>query len=56
MLANFFVKIEQVSFFPKTAIYKKKFALPPRGRDPFHRQQEYLQYQQIGATPGNLSQ
>ena len=29
MLANFFVKIEQVIFFPNTVIYKKNQAIPP---------------------------
>jgi len=56
MVANFFVKIEQVIFFPNTVIYKKNQAHPPRGRDSFHRQQVYLLYQPIGETPWNPSQ
>jgi len=55
MLANFIVKIEQKRVFPSTVIYKKKFAHPPRGRDPFHCQ-VYLLYQPIGDSPWNLSQ
>ena len=56
ILADLFVTIEQVRFFPDTVIYKKKFAHPPRGRDPFHHQQVYLLFQPIGDTPGILSQ
>ena len=51
ILANFFVKIEQVRFFPCTVIYKKNQAHPPRGRDPFHCQQVHLLDQPIGDTP-----
>jgi len=55
MAANFFVKIEQVIFFPNTVIYKKNQAHPSRGRDSFYRQQvyRYLLYQPIGVTPWN---
>jgi len=56
MISNFFLKIEQVRFFPNTVIYKKNYAHSPRGRDPFHRQQVYLLYQPIGDTPWNPSQ
>jgi len=56
MVANFFVTIEKVKFFPNTIIYKKNQAHPPRGRDSFHRHQVYLIYQPIGETPWNPSQ
>ena len=56
MLANLFVKFEQVRIFPNIVIYKKNWAHLPRGRDPFHRQQVYLLYQPIGETPWNPSQ
>jgi len=56
MVANFFVKIEQVISFPNTEIYKKNQAHPPTGRDSFHRQQVYLLYHPFGENPWNPRQ
>jgi len=67
IIANFFVKIVKVIFFPNTVIYKKNQAHPPRGRDSFHRQLYYtvlaipanrrdtLESQPIGRKPPSLT-
>jgi len=48
LVANFFVKIEQVIFFPNTVIYKKKIKLIPLEEETLSNcQQVYLLYQPI---------
>jgi len=53
MVANFYVKIELVIFFPDSVIYKKIKLIPPEEET---LSIVFLLYQLIGETPWNPSQ